>query len=125
MPDFQADDLLIHETTAPGVLRHDWTGKSNSRDPGKVLKPFFDRALVQAQTEKRALQLHFEKLEYFNSSTMAALIQLMNAAQEKKVALELTYDGKLRWQTLSFDALKRAIKPFEATQATPVIIKTV
>lgn len=125
MQDFLADELHIRAHTTPGLLRLDWTGKSNSRDPGKLLLPYFDRVLNQALAENGAVQMHFEKLEYFNSSTIAALIQMINAAQEKKVKLELTYDAKLRWQTLSFDALRRAIRPFQATGTSTVDFKTV
>ncbi|MFL5318892.1 MAG: hypothetical protein ACJ790_04490 [Myxococcaceae bacterium] len=126
MPDFEADDLRITESSsAPGLIRLDWMGKSNARDPQKLLSPFFERVLNRAVLESRLVELHFEKLEYFNSSTMAALIQLINAAQEKKIRLDLVYDQKLRWQTLSFDALKRAIRPFESGQGTPVSIKSV
>jgi hypothetical protein len=113
------------DASTPGQLRADFSGKSNSRDPGKVLKPWFDQVLALAGNKGAQVVLHFEKLQYFNSSTIAALIQMLNAAQDKKVSLELVYDGKLRWQTLSFDALKRAIRPFDSGGAAAVTIKPV
>jgi len=87
------------------------TGKSSSRDAGKVLAPVFDRALEAAVSRRRGLELHFERLEYFNSSTIAALVQFIRAAQEKGVALTVFYDAGQKWQAMSFDALKRAMRP--------------
>ncbi len=97
-----------------GSLRVRLSGRSSSREAGKTLAPLFDRVLSEAKSEARVLALHFEKLEYFNSSTIAALVQFIRAAHEMGVALSVVYDGKQRWQSMSFDALRRALKPFES-----------
>ncbi len=96
------------------TLRVQLTGRSSSREAGKTLAPLFDRVLAEAKRERRALSLHFEKLEYFNSSTIAALVQFIRAAHEMGVGLTVVYDGKQRWQAMSFDALRRALRPFES-----------
>jgi hypothetical protein len=95
----------------PGVLHVRLSGKSSSRDAGKVLAPLFDEVLAAATDEQRSVVLHFERLEYFNSSTIAALIQFARTAQERGVALTVTYDGRQKWVVMSFDALKRAMRP--------------
>jgi hypothetical protein len=96
-----------------GVLRIRLSGRSSSREAGKTLAPLFDRVLADARAESLALALHFEKLEYFNSSTIAALVQFIRTAHQGAVALTVVYDGRQRWQAMSFDALRRALKPFE------------
>lgn len=96
-----------------GTLRVRLTGRSASREAGRTLAPLFDRVLAEAKDEARALALHFERLEYFNSSTIAALVQFIRAAHEQGIALTVVYDGKQRWQAMSFDALRRALRPFE------------
>jgi hypothetical protein len=96
-----------------GVLRVRLSGRSSSREAGKTLAPLFDRVLAEARSEARTLALHFERLEYFNSSTIAALVQFIRAAHEMGVGLTVVYDGKQRWQAMSFDALRRALRPFE------------
>lgn len=101
------------DRTAPSVLAVRLTGRSASREAGKDLAPLFDRLLHDARSESRSLALHFETLEYFNSSTIAALVQFIRASHEKGIALEVVYDGKQRWQAMSFDALRRALRPFE------------
>ncbi len=97
-----------------GTLRVRLTGRSASREAGKDLAPLFDRVLSEARSEERVLALHFEGLEYFNSSTIAALVQFIRAAHERGIGLTVVYDGKQRWQAMSFDALRRALRPFES-----------
>jgi hypothetical protein len=100
------------DTGTPAILRVRLTGRSASREAGKVLAPLFDRALAAAQGGVR-LVLHFEALDYFNSSTIAALVQFIRATQEAGVDLTLVYDPAQRWQAMSFDALRRALRPLE------------
>jgi hypothetical protein len=90
------------------------TGKSSSRDAGRELHPVFDKLLSGAKLEKRTLVMHFERLEYFNSSTIAALVQFIRTAQLAGVGMVVRYDEQLKWQAMSFEALRRALKPFEA-----------
>ncbi len=115
MENFTLGDLVAQlDRTVPSVLRIRMTGKSASREAGKVLAPMFDAALAAAKGEQRTIELHFEKLEYFNSSTIAALVQFIRAAQQAGVPMRVVYDGGQKWQAMSFDALKRALKPFES-----------
>ncbi|MDQ3262390.1 MAG: hypothetical protein M3Y59_01835 [Myxococcota bacterium] len=111
MESLKSDDLTIAVSLlASGDYLLDWTGKSNARDPAKVLIPFFDQVLQKAAGQK--VEMHFERLEHFNSSTIATLIHLINSASHSGVPLRIFYDPNLRWQSLSFDALKRALRPF-------------
>jgi hypothetical protein len=99
-----AIDLVQPMTTEP--LRVVWSGKSSDRNPGAILDPFFQQLLATAETRHVPVQLRFEKLLHFNSSTIASLIQLIQDARQRKVALTVVFDRKLRWQQLSFDALR-------------------
>jgi hypothetical protein len=111
----QFEDLgAALDRQSAGTLRVRLSGRSSSREAGKTLAPLFDRILDEAKRDRRVLALHFEKLEYFNSSTIAALVQFIRAAHEMGVALTVVYDGKQRWQAMSFDALRRALRPFES-----------
>jgi len=102
------------DRTTPAVLRVRMTGKSASREAGKVLAPLFDATLRHAQAEARSIELRFETLEYFNSSTIAALVQFIRATQAHGVGMRVVYDGGQKWQAMSFDALRRALRPFES-----------
>lgn len=97
-------DAIVEE--APPTLRLVWSGKSTSRQPGAALTPYFRDALTAAGARNVALELRFEELEYFNSSTITAIIQLIQDARARAVKLILVYDQALKWQKLSFDALR-------------------
>jgi hypothetical protein len=117
------DQIVIGELTArfqravPGSLVVELHGRSASRDASAALAPLFSQIVSAARVEERGVVLRFEALEYFNSSTIAALVQLIRNAQEAGVALEIVYDGRQRWQALSFDALRRALRPLESAGA--------
>lgn len=95
-------------------------GRSNSRSPGTALHPWFETVFAEAAARKAVVEMSFEELEHFNSSTIAVLIQLINKARERGVGMTIRYDASLRWQTMSFDALKRALKVFEQASTAPV-----
>src|SRR5512138_812862 len=107
------DVVAALDRSAPAVLDVHLSGKSASRDAGKVLAPLFDRILAEARTTSRRVALHFAKLEYFNSSTIAALVQFIRAVHEAGVELTVVYDASQKWQAMSFEALRRALRPFE------------
>lgn len=111
----QFGDLAAQlDRTSPPAVHVRLSGRSASREAGKVLAPLFDRLLAEAKAGSRSLVLHFEALEYFNSSTIAALVQFIHAVHEEGVPLTVVYDGRQRWQAMSFDALRRALRPFES-----------
>ena len=127
METFSHESLRIEVTEPPlagaqaQVLQAHWTGKSTSRDPARVLMPWFHRLLAHARAKSFKLQMHFEALEHFNSSTIAALIQIINEARIQAVPLVLHYDGSLRWQAASFQGLQRAMLPFEGKGMAKVV----
>jgi hypothetical protein len=83
-----------------------WKGKSNHRNPSEALGPYFREVLASAAAQRVPLELHFEKLEHFNSSTITSVIKLIQDARARTVKLVLIYDPALKWQKLSFDALR-------------------
>ena len=83
-----------------------WRGKSNERNPPEILRPWFDALLAAASEGKVPVEMHFERIEHFNSSTINALIRLIQSARKASVRLVLVYDQNLKWQRLSFDALR-------------------
>lgn len=114
METIQLEDLSAGlDRQYAGTLRVRLSGRSSSREAGRTLAPLFDRILSEAKRDALLLVLHFEKLEYFNSATIAALVQFIRAAHETGVGLTVVYDGQQRWQAMSFDALRRALRPFE------------
>jgi hypothetical protein len=113
MNNLEAGDLTVHVSVpAAGAIRLDWLGKSNNREPGKILAPFL-REVTQKAVEQGELvetrptvEMHFERLEHFNSSTITAIIQFIQTSRASGVALVISFDGQQKWQRLSFDALR-------------------
>lgn len=123
MEQLKFDELtLLLDEVQPDAIRVTWKGKSTGREPAKVLGPIFTRVLDTAAAADVPVEMHFEEIEHFNSSTIAAVIQLINAAQEKKVSLRMYYDATAKWQSLSFEALTRALRLFDTSKGTVRII---
>ena len=106
MNDFMAGDLKLTNGQRSDVIELTWLGRSNDRHPGKVLMPYFQGVLAEAVERGVSLELHFQKLEHFNSSTITMIIQLIQEARSKGVRLVMNYDQALKWQKISFDALR-------------------
>ena len=102
-----ADDLRVEVSTGDAdTIRCTWSGKSAHRHPGRLLGPWFEQLIETAGREERAIAMHFEQLKHFNSSTIGAIVQLIQSARARDVRLRLVYSGDHRWQRLSFEALK-------------------
>lgn len=108
MESLVAGDLRIDvdETADPKAIRLHWLGMSTDRQPEKVLAPFFAVVLQAVVEQTRVLELHFEKIERFNSSTILSIIQLIQAARNRTTPMVVVYDPTRKWQRLSFDALR-------------------
>ena len=107
MEHLKADDLTIEATQGEsGPLTLTWKGKSDDRYPGKILAPYFAKVLDHAAEHGTGVEMHFEKLDHFNSSTIAAVIRFIQDARGKAVKLVIVYNQQLKWQKLSFDALR-------------------
>jgi hypothetical protein len=99
-------DLTIEvDEDAAALIRLDWRGKSNHRQPDAVLAPFFAEMTTKAVSGGKALEMHFEQLEFFNSSTITAIIQYVKELRDRKVKLTVSFDARHRWQKIFFDAL--------------------
>jgi hypothetical protein len=107
MDNLNAGDLTIQVTISPdAVYSCTWLGKSNERNPPELLKPWFEKLLASVAERKGSVEMHFEKIDHFNSSTITALIKLIQVCRKSHVRLAMVYDQSLKWQRLSFDALR-------------------
>lgn len=104
---FRSGELKI-DVPLPSAarLKLDWRGRSAGRNPGADLQPFLVEVLQAARAAGVTVEMHFEALEYFNSSTVSVLVDFVRSACAQHVPLYITYSGDVRWQRLSFDALK-------------------
>lgn len=106
-------DLRIEATATetPPVVRLAWLGKSNARQADQLLLPYLERALEHSSSFGATLEMRFEALGHFNSSTIASVLQIIQLARARGVRLVVVSDPKRQWQRLSFDALRVFVKP--------------
>jgi len=107
MTPLNSGDLIIEQSrSAQQTIRLDWKGRSNARRPDEVLNPFLSDVLEQARSGTAGIEMHFETLEYLNSSTVGVLVQFLHRARAGGVPLCFNYSASVRWQKLSFEALR-------------------
>jgi hypothetical protein len=87
-----------------------WRGRSTDRHPARVVVPYVSTILGAAKGQDVAVRLHFETIEHMNSSTITALIQIIQEARARATRLTIVYDRSKTWQKLSFDALGVFVK---------------
>ncbi|UCF91785.1 MAG: hypothetical protein JSW39_26525 [Desulfobacterales bacterium] len=83
-----------------------WTGKSVDRNPGKFLTPILVDLLKKSNEVQKRIILDFQKLDYMNSSTITPVIKILERAKRGKIQVTVLYRKLLKWQELSFSALK-------------------
>src|SRR5438445_622366 len=76
----------------PPSVRVVWRGRSGARSPWQILSPFFDELSTIAEERALAIEHDFRKLDHMNSSTISALIQLVQTSRTRKVPLRFVYD---------------------------------
>lgn len=104
MKNLKEGTLEINSSISNGKASIIWLGKSQDRDPGHVLNPYFEEIIKELNGTE--VLIDFSKLEYMNSSTVTAIINLIRMLEESKISTKLQYDKNLKWQTASFKALE-------------------
>jgi len=103
---FTHDTLRIDITETDKEVRLEWRGKSNDRQPERVLAPLMLTSLERCVGADRELVLDFQQMEYMNSSTFTPLVKMLDQAIRQMQRVRLEYSGQRKWQTLSFSALR-------------------
>lgn len=83
-----------------------WTGKSVDRNPSKFITPLLADILERSNGVTNKIILDFQELDYMNSSTITPIIKILERAKRSRVRLVVKYNKLLKWQDLSFSALK-------------------
>lgn len=83
-----------------------WQGESNEKNPGVFLYPYFEKLIGEALERHFSIEMDISGMLYMNSSTISPIIRLVKEAKNKNIKLVIFYDGSLKWQDLSFSALR-------------------
>ena len=100
------DQLTIEVTESDDEVLLVWKGRSIVRKPNDFVMPIMLDALSVASDSGKRLILNFQELEYMNSSTLTPIIKILERARRGETQLTVVYKESLRWQDLSFAALR-------------------
>ena len=106
MHNLKLGELSIDIVQAGTVFHCTWRGKSYERNPADALHHWLDALVATVIEHRGSIEMHFEHIEHFNSSTITVLVRLIQACRARKVKLAMVYNKTLKWQNLSFDALR-------------------
>ena len=76
------------------------------RKPADFLAPILADVLKHGTESGRRIVLDFRTLQYMNSSTITPVIRVLERIRRGQGRLSVLYLQSLRWQHLSFSALK-------------------
>lgn len=107
MENLHAGELSI-EVSIPNdaTVRVDLSGRSTDRNPADILVPYFVTLAGEVGRRRASLEVHFEAMQHFNSSTIGAFIEIFEHLRKEGIKHTVVFDGGSHWQRLSFDALK-------------------
>jgi hypothetical protein len=111
MDNLNSGNLTIETSESDDSIRLQWRGKSTERQPNKIVLPFIANVFAVALETHRSVDVHFEQLEHLNSATITTVIQIIQEAKTRGVRLRIVYDQGVKWQKLSFDALRDFAAP--------------
>lgn len=106
MEKYAEGDLSIEVADTEALLSLKWLGKSNARDPGATLHPYLDKIATAAKANGATVEMRLNELEYFNSSTLAALIRAIRRFREQGTKVVVSYQESAGWQRRSCEALR-------------------
>ena len=104
---FASHFLTLEKIVGDTSITIRFIGKSNERNPSKFISPILSDVLHQSDSGNKEIVLDFNELEYMNSSTITPILKILDkATREKNYRITIVYRQSLKWQDLSFSALK-------------------
>lgn len=104
---FASHFLTLEKIVGDTSITIRFIGKSNERNPSKFISPILSDVLHQSDSGNKEIVLDFKELEYMNSSTITPILKILDkATREKNYRIAIVYRQSLKWQDLSFSALK-------------------
>jgi len=100
------EQLKLEISDEPDVITVKWLGKSIERDPAKFLNPVLKEIFETANSGRKSILMDFRNLEYMNSSTITPIVKILAETGRDVVKVSIIYSKMLRWQDISFSALK-------------------
>lgn len=118
MKEFKHADLTITVNKVGNMVTMTWLGQSAAKDPTIELAPYLQSVIAEIQGSQ--LTISYNRLEFMNSSSVKVILQFINSLNSAGITTVITYNAKISWQRLSFEALKNFARKMEhiTVQAT-------
>lgn len=101
---YEENRLKLEVKYGESEITINWLGESKDREPTKFLTPIFDA--IYTRNTSKPLIMNFTKFEYMNSSTVTPIVKQLERAKKENRKVTIQYKKGLKWQELSFAALK-------------------
>ena len=108
MNNLEKDKLIIKvsKDLDLNIMALSWQGESNDKNPGAFLYPYFEEIAKEASDHNFSIEMDISEMKYMNSSTISPIIRLIKDLKSKRIKFIILYDGNMKWQDLSFTALR-------------------
>ncbi len=103
--EFLIDDLRIDVTLAAGRMRLDWMGNGRIQDGSVALTPFLEKIARDALSGRAGIEVHIERMQFCNSTTLAAVVRFVRRVADQSVDLEVVFEPRHRWQKVLAETL--------------------
>jgi len=111
MKDFKNADLTITLNKVGNTITMTWFGQSVAKDPTSELSPYLQRVIAESAGSQ--LIIKYNQLEFMNSSSVKVILQFISGLNAAGITTTITYNAKVSWQRLSFEALKTFARKME------------
>lgn len=81
-----------------------WSGESDTRDPGAVLRPQFEQMMPHMKA--KTVHMKFARLTYMNSATVRPIMELLQTLSATAKLIRVEYRQDVTWQATSFRAMR-------------------
>jgi CheY-like chemotaxis protein/HPt (histidine-containing phosphotransfer) domain-containing protein len=106
--EYSSGKLVIAATISGKSGRVVFRGESDARDPAPFLANVTAELLPRLEGKK--VVIDFQPLRGMNSSTVASILILIRALDERRISAVLNYDTNVAWQRVNFQCMKAIAK---------------
>lgn len=98
--------LRISRRAVPPTIDIVWSGRGSDPRARAPMVFWFEDVLDSAAEDGARVEMRFEQLVHANSATITAILQMIQEARARRVALAVVFDPSNRWQKMSFEAMR-------------------
>ncbi len=116
MRTFENEGLMISVHAAGGKTHILFSGKSDSRDPGALIRRVREEIIKTAG--KQPALIDISELEFMNSATVSPILDLLKSFNDAAIDTTMIFDTRKDWQRINFNCMKVIVKKFSCVTVT-------